>query len=189
MSKTLQWKWRSQLQLCRSTVLLLLLEEWQTWLRSPWRQEAQNTHFVTINRWQFCSVTEMYAPVYPPSVVASVSYCALPLCLPAFGGDTLFKCYFYPNTKRGLARDGPTCAGALCRSASAMFGQKIRLRVMFTNTWKPTLSSHYARPFITIERLSSHDDQTGRQMKVSFSWQPNTELQSNGLPARRPESR
>lgn len=82
------------------------------------------------------SVTEMYAPVYPPSVVASVSYCALPLCLLAFGGDTLFKCYFYPNTKRGLARDGTTCAGALCRAASAMFRRKMRSRVMFINTWR-----------------------------------------------------
>lgn len=136
MSKTLQWEWRSKLQLCWSTVLLLLLEERWTWLRSPWRHGAQNIYFVTINRWQFCGVTEMYAPAYPPSVVASVSYCALPLRLPAFGGDTLFKCYFYPNTKRGLARDGPTCAGALSRDASAMFGQKMRSRVMVINTWR-----------------------------------------------------
>lgn len=127
-------KWRSKLQLCWSTVLLLLLEERWTWLRSPRRQLAQNIHFVTINRWQFCCVTEMYAPAYPPSVVASVSYCALPLRLPAFGGNTLFKCYFYPNTKRGLARVGPACAGALSQAASAMLGQKIRFRVIVINT-------------------------------------------------------
>lgn len=78
----------------------------------------------------------MYAPVYPPSVVASVSYCALPLCLPAFGGDTLFKCYFYPNTKRGLARDGLLVQARLAGAASAVFGRKMRLHGMFIKTWR-----------------------------------------------------
>lgn len=129
----------------------------------------------------------MYAPVYPPSVVASVSYCALPLCLPAFGGDMLFKCYFYPNTKRGLARDGPTCTAALCQAASAMFGRKIRLCVGFINTWRKlsgmTLVS-LCKAFHNHRKLSNHYDQTPMQMKVHFSSLTNPELHCCGVSAR-----
>lgn len=46
------------------------------------RQLALSFYFTTnviisyCCQWQFCFLTEMYMPVYPPSVVASVSYCA-----------------------------------------------------------------------------------------------------------------
>lgn len=48
----------------------------------PTRQQALSFYFTTnviisdCCQWQFCFLTEMYMPVYPPSVVASVSYCA-----------------------------------------------------------------------------------------------------------------
>lgn len=77
----------------------------------PPRQQAPNPYFATIIyccEWQFCFVTEMYVPVYPPSVVASVSYCARSSVCQRLA-STHFKCYFYLNTQRELGEAAYFC--------------------------------------------------------------------------------
>lgn len=135
----------------------------------------------------------MYAPVYPPSVVASVSYCALPLCLPAFGGDTLFKCYFYPNTKRGLARDGLLVQARFAGAASAMFGRKMRLRGMFINTWRrlsgmPLISLCKAFHNHRKAQQSSWSDSKALKSPCQLEAIVGVELHSPGASTKRPES-
>lgn len=100
----------------------------------PLRQQTLNPYFATIIyccEWQFCFVTEMYVLVYPPSVLASVSYCALSLSVCQGLASTHFKCYFYPNTQRGLWRL-PFSVHKVCLVISANFRWWILIIIIIT---------------------------------------------------------
>lgn len=115
MSKTLQWKCRSQLQLCISTVLLLRLGGTANVTAEPLKTRG--------SEYPLCDNQSLTVLLRNRNVCACLSsicggICFI-LCSPSVSAGVwrrhVVQMLFLSEHKAGISERRPTCAGALCR--------------------------------------------------------------------------